>query len=128
MDKSTSDLNELLQHLQKDKSFSGSAEEGKLIDQFINKCRDNKFPKETVELVKLLQDIAQTNGSELQFKPLQLLRFCTKPSELRIHLREDFLIRINEMMPEVTNSPPVLIEILALHLRFIEINPNLVTH
>lgn len=32
------------------------------------------------------------------------------------------------MMPEVTNSPLVLIEILALHLRFIEINPKLITH
>lgn len=31
-------------------------------------------------------------------------------------------------MPEVTNSPLVLIEILALHLRFIEINPQLITH
>ena len=32
------------------------------------------------------------------------------------------------MMPEVTNTPSVLIEILALHLRFIEINPTLITH
>lgn len=128
MDKSVNELNELLQHLQKDKSFSGSAEEGKLIDLFISKCRDNKFPKDTSELIRLLQDIAQTDSSQLQFKPLQLLRFCTKPSDLRANLREDFLVRINEMMPEVTNSPPVLIEILALHLRYIEINPKLVTH
>jgi hypothetical protein len=99
MDKSTNELNELLQHLQKEKSFSGNADEGKLIDLFISKCRDNKFPKETSELVRLLQDIAQTNSSQLQFKPLQLLRFCTKPSDLRTHLREDFLLRINEMMP-----------------------------
>jgi len=32
------------------------------------------------------------------------------------------------MMPEVANSPLILIEILALHLRFIEINPKLITH
>lgn len=31
-------------------------------------------------------------------------------------------------MPEITNSPYILIEILALHLRFIEINPKLITH
>jgi hypothetical protein len=32
------------------------------------------------------------------------------------------------MMPEVTNTTPVLIEILALHRRYIEINPKLITH
>lgn len=37
-------------------------------------------------------------------------------------------MQINEMMPEITNSPPLLIEILALHLRFIEVNPKLITH
>lgn len=118
----------LIALLEGNKAFVSDPDETKLIDQFISKYRDGKFPKEVVELITIIQSIVSSNSNQLQHKPLQLLRFCTKPIEYRNHLNPEFLIKINEMMPEVTNSPLVLIEILALHLRFIEINPRLVTH
>lgn len=128
MDSSKNECLNLISVFQSNKAFMGDPEENKLIDQFISKYRDGKFPKENSELITIIQSITSSSSNQLQYKPLQLLRFCTKPIEYRNHLNPDFLIKINEMMPEVTNSPLVLIEILALHLRFIEINPQLITH
>ena len=128
MQASKSECLELLSLFNKNESFSADQEETKLIDQFIARHKDLAFPKEVTQLIKTLQDIIQTKNDQLQYKPLQLLRFCTKPPEYRILLTQSFLLKINELMPEVTNSPPVLIEILALHLRFVEVNPKLITH
>jgi hypothetical protein len=99
MDSSKNECFNLICLFQGSKSFSSEPEEIKLIDQFISRYRDGKFPKEVSELIKVIQSIAASNSSQLQYKPLQLLRFCTKPLEYRNHLNQDFLIKINEMMP-----------------------------
>ena len=95
---------------------------------FLSRHRDGHFPSDLPSLITTIQDIAKTDSSQLQFKPLQLLRFCTKQPEYRNYLLPQFLVQINEMMPQVTNSPPVLIQLLALHLRFIERDAKLITH
>ena len=106
---SKNECSQLIALFQKQQEFKGSPEENKLIDHFLSKYRDGPFPSELPTLINILQTIACVDSTQLQFKPLQLLRFCTKPAEFRNCLSSDFLVQINEMMPEVTNSPAVLI-------------------
>lgn len=60
-------------------------------------------------------------------KYLQLLRMLTKSVELRSALREDFLAHLNQSIGELSSQPQLLVEVLALHLRYIEISPKLIT-
>ena len=53
----------------------------------ISKHRDGKLPKEAGEMITLIQEIAQINETQLQHKPLQLLRFSTKQAEFRALLK-----------------------------------------
>lgn len=109
MNSSKTEAAELLAYFQKNNRFTADQEELKMIEGFINRHKEGKFPKETPELIKAIQAIAQTDSTQLQYKPLQLLRFCSKPSEFRGLLTQEFLVKINEMMPEVTNTPSILI-------------------
>lgn len=86
MDSSRNECTNLIAFFQNNKAFQADPEENKLIDQFISKFRDGRLPKETSELIKIIQSIAASNSSQLQHKPLQLLRFCTKAAEYRSHL------------------------------------------
>lgn len=99
MDSSRNECSSIIAWLSSPKAFQGESEEGRLIDQFIGRYRDGKFPKEVGEVIRLLQtmasgsgeltltpgigELAPGSGGQLQYKPLQLLRFCTKSGEYR---------------------------------------------
>ena len=126
MDGSSSEQGELLRTL-KTAGITGSPEEARLIDQYIARHREGRLHHEADELIAVIQE-SVLQGGPAHFKPLQLLRFLTKPAELRGGLREEFLVRINEAMPEVSNAPALLVEMLALHLRFVQGRAKCISH
>lgn len=78
MESSQNECGQLVSHFSALQQFKADPEEHKLIEHFFSKYRDGKFPKELPQLIEVLQKIICTDSSQLQFKPLQLLRFCTK--------------------------------------------------
>ena len=86
MESSKNECAQLVAYFREQGEFKGDIEEIKMIDQFLSRHRDGNFPSDLPNLIKILQDIAKTDSSQLQYKPLQLLRFCTKPPEYRSYL------------------------------------------
>ena len=86
MEHSKSECAQLVAYFRKEGQFKGDPEETKLIDMFLSRHRDGHFPSDLPSLITTIQDIAKTDSSQLQFKPLQLLRFCTKQAEYRNYL------------------------------------------
>ena len=86
MESSKNECTPLVAYFRERGEFKGDPEEIKMIDQFLSRHRDGHFPSDLPDLITILQDIAKTDSSQLQFKPLQLLRFCTKPAEYRSYL------------------------------------------
>lgn len=125
MDKAGEFEHQLLQELKKKGGCFSTSEEIKYLDACIAKFRAHPPPKaEALKMVALLQELPITGPSHL--KALQLLRILTKPPEMRGSLSPQFLNLINGLLPEMTSHPVMLIEILALHLRYIEIDPQLI--
>lgn len=60
-------------------------------------------------------------------KPLQVLRILTRSRKLAQRLPKKLLEELNNSLSELFNSPGMLLENLALHARFIELSPSLLT-
>ena len=87
MDEFSQDSSELLCLFRGEQGITGSLEEAKLIDNYISKFRDGKHSHEAKELIEIIQDNL-LQGNPPHHKPLQLLRFLTKPGQLRECLKE----------------------------------------
>lgn len=123
METSGSSLNDLIEHYKRERKY-GVEPETQLVEKFlVENANKYEFPEATRELLDLLLPIQAFPP----LKPLQLIRVLTRSKKLAERLPKRFLEYLNEHLPELLNVPGVLLEALTLHLRFIELDHNLLT-
>ena len=116
-------IDQLIRHYDSEKRW-GADGEMQLLDRFLAEYSASKdFPKKARKLMDLMLLIHKFPP----LKPLQVLRVLTRNKELLQLLPLSLLQLLNEHLPETVEIPLFMIEALAIHIRYIELDHKMVT-